>query len=48
MKEPILQDKRAEHIKFCKYCMELIERITGAPVATNLETSITNINKVSN
>lgn len=46
MKEPILQDKRSEHIKFCKYCMTLIERVTGAPVATNLETSIANINKV--
>ncbi|CAG2112664.1 unnamed protein product [Medioppia subpectinata] len=45
MKEPILQDKRTEHIKFCKYCIELIERVTGAPVATNLETSIANINK---
>lgn len=47
MKEPILQDKRTEHIKFCKYCIELIERVTGSPVATNLETSIANISKVS-
>lgn len=46
MKEPILQDKRTEHVKFCKYCMELIQRITGTPVPTNIDTSPANINKV--
>ncbi|KAH9527021.1 hypothetical protein DERF_001069 [Dermatophagoides farinae] len=45
MKEPILQDKRAEHLKFCKFCIELIERITGTPVTNTLETSIGNLNK---
>ncbi|ESO82730.1 hypothetical protein LOTGIDRAFT_184499, partial [Lottia gigantea] len=29
MKEPILQDKRPEHIKFCKYASELLERVSG-------------------
>ena len=46
MKEPILQDKRSEHIQFCKYCIELIERVTGSPVTTNLEASVGNLNKV--
>lgn len=45
MKEPILQDKRAEHLKFCKYCIELIERITGTPVTDTMETSLGNLNK---
>lgn len=45
MKEPILQDKRTEHIKFCKYCIELIESITGSPVTANLEASVGNLNK---
>lgn len=46
MKEPILQDKRKEHIRFCKYCLELIERVTGSPMSSNIETSIVNLNKV--
>ncbi|RWS31137.1 protein VPRBP-like isoform X3 [Leptotrombidium deliense] len=45
MKEPILQDKRSEHVKFCKYCMELIERVTGAPMSTNIDPSPANITK---
>lgn len=45
MKEPILQDKRTEHIKFCKYCLQLIESVTGSPVSTNVDTSPANIAK---
>lgn len=30
MKEPVLQDKRSDHAKFCKYAAELIERVSGA------------------
>ncbi|KAJ6222415.1 hypothetical protein RDWZM_000960 [Blomia tropicalis] len=46
MKEPILQDKRSEHIKFCKYCIELIESVTGSMITThNIETSVGNLNK---
>ncbi len=50
LKEPILQDKRSEHIKFVKYCLELIASVTGAPVeTTSLEDSVgNNLNKVSN
>ncbi|GAB6021466.1 hypothetical protein CHUAL_004070 [Chamberlinius hualienensis] len=45
MKEPVLQDNRSEHIKFCRYAMELIERVTGKPLATGIESSIAKINK---
>ncbi|XP_067935367.1 DDB1- and CUL4-associated factor 1-like isoform X1 [Watersipora subatra] len=31
MKEPVLQDKRYEQIKFCKYASQLIERVCGRP-----------------
>ncbi|KAL3852286.1 hypothetical protein ACJMK2_015948 [Sinanodonta woodiana] len=29
MKEPVLQDKRQEHVKFCKYASELMEKVSG-------------------
>ncbi|XP_041347553.1 DDB1- and CUL4-associated factor 1-like [Gigantopelta aegis] len=29
MKEPVLQDKRQEHIRFCKYASDLLERVSG-------------------
>jgi len=29
MKEPVLQDKRLEHVKFCKFATELIEMVSG-------------------
>lgn len=45
MREPVLQDKRHEHIKFCKHGIELMERVTGAPMTTGIETSISKINK---
>lgn len=45
MREPVLQDKRHEHIKFCKHGIELMERVTGAPLTTGIETSISKINK---
>lgn len=47
MKEPILQDKRNEHIKFVKYCLELVASVTGSPVeSSNMEQSVGNLNKV--
>lgn len=47
MKDPILQDKRQEHVTFQKYALELLERVSGktkAPV--NSEPSLANIHKV--
>lgn len=45
MKEPVLQDKRTEHVKFCKHCMELIVRVTGTPISASIDTSPDTINK---
>lgn len=48
MQEPVLQDKRQEHVKFCKYALKLLEIVTGKPLATQgIETSIDKIHKVS-
>lgn len=47
MKEPVMQDKRSEHLKFCKYCIELFERVTGLPASDTFETSLGNLNKVN-
>lgn len=45
MKEPILQDKRNEHLKFCKYSIELLERVKGVK-SDSFETSLGNLSKV--
>jgi len=34
MQEPVLQDKRHEHVKFCEYARSLIVRVTGRPIGT--------------
>lgn len=41
MKEPVLQDKRSEHVKFCKYATELIERVCGRP--QNISTDVSEV-----
>ncbi|KAH8031372.1 hypothetical protein HPB51_016556 [Rhipicephalus microplus] len=45
MREPVLQDKRQEHAKFCTSCIELVERVTGAPLSPGMESSLAKINK---
>ncbi|KAM7301190.1 DDB1 and CUL4-associated factor 1 isoform X3 [Ixodes scapularis] len=45
MREPVLQDKWQEHAKFCRYCMELLERVTGSPVNPGMDSSLAKINK---
>ncbi|CAL8367811.1 unnamed protein product [Lota lota] len=40
MKEPVLQDKRNEHVKFCKFAAELIERISGKPLLIGTDVSL--------
>lgn len=37
MKEPVLQDKYNDHVQFCKYGLELLERVTGAPLSPGSE-----------
>lgn len=45
MRDPILQEKRSEHVKFQKYAFELVERISGK--AINMDTSLANIHKAN-
>lgn len=50
MRDPILQEKRAEHVLFQKYALELLERISGKikPMVSNqLDTSLANIHKAN-
>jgi HIV-1 Vpr-binding protein len=44
MKEPVLMDKRQEHIKFCKYASQLLERVSGKQPNT-LDASLEDIRK---
>jgi len=46
MWEPVLQDKRQEHIKFCKYATELIELVSGKPPHTTVDPSLERIRRV--
>ncbi len=47
MREPVLQDKRQEHLKFCKYANELIEMISGKTQSSNIDASLEKIRRVS-
>ena len=47
MKEPVLQDKQQEHVKFCKYANELLERVLGKKSSANLDASLEDIRRVS-
>lgn len=50
MKEPILQDKRIEHVKFQKHALELIKAVSGKAKtqenSTTADVSIQSIHKV--
>ncbi|XP_078517401.1 DDB1- and CUL4-associated factor 1 isoform X1 [Lissotriton helveticus] len=45
MKEPVLQDKRSEHVRFCKYAAELIERVSGKPLLMGSDVSLARLQK---
>ncbi|XP_066554396.1 ddb1 and cul4 associated factor 1 isoform X2 [Amia ocellicauda] len=47
MKEPVLQDKRNEHVKFCKYAAELIERVSGKPLLIGTDVSLARLQKAN-
>ena len=47
MKEPLLQDKRSEHVKFCKFAAELIERISGKPLMIGTDVSLAWLQRAS-
>lgn len=47
MREPVLQDKRQEHVKFQKYALELLELVSGG-IKSNVnefEVSLAKIHK---
>lgn len=45
MRDPILQEKRSEHVQFQKYALELLERVSGKTI--NIDTSLANIHKAN-
>lgn len=48
MRDPILQEKRTEHVQFQKYALELMERVSGKTKAANqLDASLANIHKAN-
>ena len=49
MRDPILQEKRQEHVMFQKYALELLERVSGKSkhMGAEFETSLANIHRVS-
>lgn len=52
MKDPILQEKRQEHVTFQKYALELVERVSGkakpgAKTGAEYEVSLVSLHRVS-
>lgn len=49
MRDPILQEKRAEHVQFQKYALELMERVSGRakPAMSETDVSLINIHKAN-
>eukprot|EP00070_Physeter_catodon_P015870 XP_023974161.2 LOW QUALITY PROTEIN: DDB1- and CUL4-associated factor 1-like [Physeter catodon] len=45
MKEPVLQDKCSDHVKFFKYGAELIERVSGKPLLIGTDVSLARLQK---
>ncbi|XP_029991164.1 DDB1- and CUL4-associated factor 1-like isoform X2 [Sphaeramia orbicularis] len=47
MKEPVLQDKRCEHVRFCRYAAELTERVSGKPLLMGTDVSLARLQKAN-
>ena len=47
MKEPVLQDKHLEHVKFCKFSTALIEKVSGKETQRYSDATLDDIRKVS-
>ncbi|KAK5623295.1 DDB1- and CUL4-associated factor 1 [Crenichthys baileyi] len=47
MKEPVLQDKRSEHIHFCRYAVKLTERVSGKPLIMGADVSLARLQKAN-
>ncbi|XP_056293219.1 DDB1- and CUL4-associated factor 1-like isoform X2 [Pseudoliparis swirei] len=47
MKEPVLQDKRTEHVRFCRYAAELTERVSGKPLLMGGDVSLARLQRAN-
>ncbi|KAM9474878.1 DDB1- and CUL4-associated factor 1 isoform 2-T2 [Clarias gariepinus] len=47
MKEPVLQDKRNDHVRFCKYAAELIEQVSGKPLLIGTDVSLARLQRAN-
>ncbi|KAK6318699.1 hypothetical protein J4Q44_G00099100 [Coregonus suidteri] len=47
MKEPVLQDKRSQHVRFCRYAVELIERVSGKPLLIGTDVSLARLQRAN-
>ncbi|KAM3838106.1 DDB1- and CUL4-associated factor 1-like [Diretmus argenteus] len=47
MKEPLLQDKRSEHVRFCRYAAELTERVSGKPLLIGTDVSLARLQRAN-
>uniref|UniRef100_A0A3Q1ATS5 DDB1- and CUL4-associated factor 1 n=1 Tax=Amphiprion ocellaris TaxID=80972 RepID=A0A3Q1ATS5_AMPOC len=47
MKEPVLQDKRSEHVRFCRYAAELTECVSGKPLLMGTDVSLARLQKAN-
>uniref|UniRef100_A0A3Q2Q8K8 DDB1- and CUL4-associated factor 1 n=1 Tax=Fundulus heteroclitus TaxID=8078 RepID=A0A3Q2Q8K8_FUNHE len=47
MKEPVLQDKRSEHVRFCRYAIKLTERVSGKPLIMGADVSLARLQKAN-
>ncbi|XP_040015460.1 DDB1- and CUL4-associated factor 1-like [Xiphias gladius] len=47
MKEPVLQDKRSEHVRFCRYAAEMTERVSGKPLLMGTDVSLARLQRAN-
>lgn len=47
MKEPVLQDKRSEHMRFCHFAAELTKRVSGKPLLMGTDVSLARLQKAN-
>ncbi|XP_069371516.1 DDB1- and CUL4-associated factor 1-like isoform X2 [Paralichthys olivaceus] len=47
MKEPVLQDKRSEHVRFCRFAAEMTERVSGKPLLMGTDVSLARLQRAN-
>lgn len=47
MKDPVLQDKRSDHARFCRYAAELMERVSGKPLPLGSDVSLAHLQRAN-